>query len=123
MENYIFLKHKIHVNIEEDYVETLAFNRTWLLKYLSDCGRDFDGFLKEYDSEDVDQMLGTALLDEAVAFGFCPNLEQSFRLLDENASWRYEAFAEVLSQSLQDAKADIHDGEEASKYIDAIIGM
>lgn len=100
-------------------IETIAVSKKWLADYISDDddAHDIQSFMENYTTEDTDQIVGQAILDNTIAFTLCEDRNPKIELYgDKNKS--AEVVIDYISQVLQD-----NGYENASKYIDAMFEL
>jgi len=100
-------------------IETIAVSKKWLADYISDDDdtQDIQSFMENYTTEDTDQIVGQAILDNTIAFTLCEDRNPKIELYgDKNKS--AEVVIDYISQVLQD-----NGYENASKYIDAMFEL
>ena len=117
-DGYAYLNRTIIVDGCEA-IETIAVSKKWLADYISDDddAQDIQSFMENYTTEDTDQIVGQAILDNTIAFTFCEDRNPKIELYgDKNES--AEVVVDYISQVLQD-----NGYENASKYIDAMFEL
>lgn len=117
-DGYAYLKRAIIVDGCEA-IETIAVSKKWLADYISDDDdtQDIQSFMENYTTEDTDQIVGQAILDNTIAFTLCEDRNPKIELYgDKNKS--AEVVVDYISQVLQD-----NGYENASKYIDAMFEL
>lgn len=117
-DGYAYLNRAIIVDGCEA-IEAIAVSKKWLADYISDDddAQDIQSFMENYTTEDTDQIVGQAILDNTIAFTFCEDRNPKIELYgDKNES--AEVVIDYISQVLQD-----NGYENASKYIDAMFEL
>ena len=117
-DGYAYLNRAIIVDGCEA-IETIAVSKKWLADYISDDddAHDIQSFMENYTTEDTDQIVGQAILDNTIAFTLCEDRNSKIELYgDKNKS--AEVVVDYISQVLQD-----NGYENASKYIDAMFEL
>ena len=117
-DGYAYLNRAIIVDGCEA-IETIAVSKKWLADYISDDDdtQDIQSFMENYTTEDTDQIVGQAILDNTIAFTLCEDRNPKIELYgDKNKS--AEVVIDYISQVLQD-----NGYENASKYIDAMFEL
>ena len=117
-DGYAYLNRAIIVDGCEA-IETIAVSKKWLADYISDDddAHDIQSFMENYTTEDTDQIVGQAILDNTIAFTLCENRNPKIELYgDKNKS--AEVVIDYISQVLQD-----NGYENASKHIDAMFEL
>lgn len=112
---------KLHRNTLSDcgteVQETVVLDGHWLETYLTVNDISLEEFQKEYTSEDVDALLGDAILQNGYLFSYHSDSDNLFECM-EDEKWKFRAFADFIAQTLQDEGF-----EDASKAIDAMLGL
>lgn len=93
--------------------EFVVLDGQWLENNLAANDMSLPDFLNSYTSEDVDALLGDAILQGGFLFSYHPDSDEPFDCMDD-MKWKFRAFADLVAQMLQDEGF-----EEASKAIDA----
>ena len=92
----------------------------WLKMYLAENEMGtLEEFLQEYTSDDSIGIEESALLDGTIAFTYCPEGDENGKVFDFIVQdWKFSAFADVLSQILQDTCY-----KDASKALDCLLDL
>lgn len=106
--NFVKLCHVVSDDGYE-YVEEVYFQENWLAAHVK---QSLPEFFVDYTSEDVEMLMGDAILANAIPFTFCVDRDKPFEFysMDEDAVLQ---FIDCVSEALNEKHP------EASKAIDA----
>lgn len=96
----------------------VAIKRDWLEKYLCETNVvdnpiTLKEFLDEYNSEDTNEIMASAILEGTIAFTLCTEDDDTPVQFFGDEGWKIRAFLDYISQLLQD-----NGFEKASKFLD-----
>ena len=105
-------------NNDIDADSIVAIKRDWLEKYLcetnvADNPITLKEFLDEYNSEDTNEIMASAILEDTIAFTLCTEDDDTPVHFFGDEDWKIRAFLDYISQLLQD-----NGFERASKFLD-----
>ena len=93
--------------VDEDYEsveETVAISKRWLQNNIKETAdeemSDLETFLRNYTTDDVNEVLGMAILNNAVAFTYCDARKEAFEMYGTE-SWMAMAVVDFVASKLE----------------------
>ena len=93
--------------VDEDYEsveETVAISKRWLENNIKETAdeemSDLETFLRNYTTDDVNEVLGMAILNNAVAFTYCDARKEAFEMYGTE-SWMAMAVVDFVASKLE----------------------
>lgn len=90
--------------IHESVEETVAISKRWLENNIKETVdeemSDLETFLRNYTTDDVNEVLGMAILNNAVAFTYCDARKEAFEMYGTE-SWMAMAVVDFVASKLE----------------------
>jgi len=93
--------------VDEDYEsveETVAISKRWLENNIKETAdeetSDLETFLRNYTTDDVNEVLGMAILNNAVAFTYCDARKEAFEMYGTE-NWMAMAVVDFVASKLE----------------------
>lgn len=116
----VFLTRCVDENYES-VEETVAISKRWLENNIKETADeempDLEAFLSNYTTDDVNEILGLAILNNAVAFTYCDARKEAFEMYGTE-NWMAMAVVDFVASKLEGSA----EGDNAASMVKKVFG-